>query len=73
MQPEEWQTIPTRLPLERVVNVAQAGFDVVLADLGSHFALSDLSPMLKSARMILMVVEAEMCRRCGPCRSACWH
>jgi pilus assembly protein CpaE len=58
MQPEEWQTIPTA-PLERVVNVAQAGFDVVLADLGSHFA-SDLSSVLKSARMILMVVEANV-------------
>ncbi|MGD0963720.1 MAG: hypothetical protein ABSA57_07435 [Candidatus Acidiferrales bacterium] len=58
MQPEEWQKIPTE-PLSRVVNVAQAGFDVVLADLGSHFA-SDLSPMLTTARMILMVVEANV-------------
>ena len=45
MQPEEWQTIPTA-PLERVVNVAQAGFDIVFADLGSHFS-SDLSPVLR--------------------------
>lgn len=58
MQPEEWQTIPTA-PLERVVNVAQAGFDMVLADFGSHFS-SDLSPVLRSARMILMVVEANV-------------
>jgi pilus assembly protein CpaE len=58
MQPEEWQTIPTA-PLERVVNVAQAGFDVVLADFGSHFS-SDLSSVLRSARLILMVVEANV-------------
>jgi Flp pilus assembly CpaE family ATPase len=58
MQPEEWQNIPTE-PLNRVVNVAQAGFDIVLADLGSHFA-SDLSPLLKTARMILIVVEANV-------------
>jgi pilus assembly protein CpaE len=58
MQPEEWQNIPTA-PLERVVNVAQAGFDIVLADLGSHFS-SDLSQVLRSARMILMVVEANV-------------
>jgi pilus assembly protein CpaE len=58
MQPEEWQNIPTA-PLTRVVNVAQASFDVVLADMGSHFA-SDLGPMLTTARMILIVVEANV-------------
>jgi pilus assembly protein CpaE len=58
MQPEEWQSIPSE-PLERVVNVAQAGFDVVLADLGAYFS-SDLSPILNSARMILMVAEANV-------------
>jgi pilus assembly protein CpaE len=58
MQPEEWQGIPTA-PLERVVNVAQAGFDVVLVDLGAHFA-SDLAPILTSARMILMIAEANV-------------
>ena len=41
MQPEEWQTIPAE-PLERVVNVAQTEFEIVLADLGAHFS-SDLS------------------------------
>jgi len=58
MQPEEWQNIPTA-PLDRVVNVAQTGFDVVLADMGSYFS-SDLSPVLKSARMILIVVEVDV-------------
>ena len=58
LQPEEWQTIPVA-PLERVVNVAQAGFDVVLADLGSRFS-SDFGPILHSARMILMIAEANV-------------
>ncbi len=58
MQPEEWQSIPTA-PLERVVNVAQASADVVLVDLGAHFA-SDLAPILTSARMILMIAEANV-------------
>src|ERR1700690_1821556 len=58
MQPEEWQSIPTE-PLNRVINVAQAGFDMVLADIGSHFA-SDLSPILTSARIILIVAEANV-------------
>src|ERR1700691_4219904 len=40
---EEWQNMPTA-PLDRVVNVAQAGFDTVIADLGSHFS-PELSPM----------------------------
>jgi pilus assembly protein CpaE len=55
---EEWQNMPAA-PLDRVVNVAQAGFDTVIADLGSHFS-PELSPMLKSARMILIVVEANV-------------
>ena len=58
MQPEEWQTIQLG-PLERVMNVAQASFDVVLADVGSQFS-SEWSPMLQSARMILMVAEANV-------------
>jgi pilus assembly protein CpaE len=58
LQPEEWQTIPVA-PLERVVNVAQAGFDVVLADVGSRFS-SDFAGILKSARMILMIAEANV-------------
>ncbi len=58
LQPEEWQTIPVA-PLERVVNVAQAGFDVVLADVGSRFS-SDFAGIIKTARMILMVAEANV-------------
>jgi len=58
LQPEEWQNIPTA-PLDRVVNVAQTSFDMVLADLGSYFS-SDLSSLLRSARMILIVAEANV-------------
>lgn len=58
LQPEEWQDISTA-PLDRVVNVAQAGFEIVVADLGSHFS-SDLIPVLKAARMVLIVVEANV-------------
>jgi pilus assembly protein CpaE len=58
LQPEEWQTIQvTRL--ERVVNVAQASFEMVLADMGTQFS-SDWGPILHSARMILLVAEANV-------------
>jgi pilus assembly protein CpaE len=58
LQPEEWQTIPTA-SLERVANVAQTSFDMVLADMGSQFS-SDWSSLLRSARMILIVAEANV-------------
>jgi len=58
LQPEEWQTISVP-PLERVINVCQANFDIVLADLGSQFS-SDWSPVLQTARMILLVAEANV-------------
>jgi pilus assembly protein CpaE len=57
-QPEEWQTIAVP-PLERIVNVAQNTFDVVLVDIGSQFS-SDWSAILKMARMILTVAEANV-------------
>jgi pilus assembly protein CpaE len=56
--PEEWQAIPI-LPIERIVNVAQASFDMVLADLGTQFS-SEWSSVLTRARMILMVAEANV-------------
>jgi pilus assembly protein CpaE len=58
MVPEEWQSIPIE-PMERIVNVAQASFDTVLADLGSQFS-SEWSSVLNKARMILMVAEANV-------------
>ena len=58
LQPEEWQTIPIA-PMERVVNIDQASFDVVVADLGSQFS-SDWIPVLSKSRMILMVAEANV-------------
>ncbi len=57
-QPEEWQSIAVP-PLERVVNVAQNNFDIVLVDMGSQFS-SEWSSMLRAARMILIVAEANV-------------
>ncbi len=57
-QPEEWQTIAVP-QLERVVNVAQNNFDMVLLDMGSQFSI-EWSPILKMARMILIVAEANV-------------
>lgn len=57
-QPEEWQAIAVA-PLERVVNVAQNNFDIVLLDMGSQFS-SEWSPVLQLARMILVVAEANV-------------
>lgn len=57
-QPEEWQTIATP-PLERVVNVAQSMFDMVLLDLGSQFS-SEWSTILRMAQTILVVAEANV-------------
>jgi pilus assembly protein CpaE len=57
-QPEEWQSIDVNL-LDRVVNVAQNSFDIVLLDMGSQFS-SDWSPILRGARMILIVSEANV-------------
>ncbi len=57
-QPEEWQSINVAA-LERVVNVAQNNFDMVLVDMGSQFS-GEWSPILKMARMILIVSETNV-------------
>ncbi len=57
-QPEEWQAIATP-PLERVVNVAQSIFDIVLVDLGTQFS-SEWSTILRMAQTILVVAEANV-------------
>jgi pilus assembly protein CpaE len=57
-QPEEWQSIDVK-GLDRAVNVAQNAFDVVLLDMGSQFS-SDWSSILRMARMILIVAEANV-------------
>jgi pilus assembly protein CpaE len=57
-QPEEWQTIPVSV-MERVVNVAQNDFEVVLLDMGSQFS-SEWSPILRTARMVMIVAEANV-------------
>jgi len=57
-QPEEWQSIDVR-NLDRAVNVAQNSFDVVLLDIGSQLS-ADWSSLLRKARMILLVAEANV-------------
>ncbi|HTU33989.1 MAG TPA: AAA family ATPase [Candidatus Acidoferrum sp.] len=57
-QPEEWQRIPVPV-LERVVNVAQNSFDVVLLDMGSQFS-SEWSSILGMARMVMIIAEANV-------------
>jgi pilus assembly protein CpaE len=57
-QPEEWEKIDVNV-LDRVVNVAQNAFDVVLLDIGSQFS-TDWGSVLRSARMILIVAEANV-------------
>jgi len=57
-QPEEWQDIDVNV-LDRVVNVAQNSFDVVLVDMGSQFS-SEWSAVLRMARLILIVAEANV-------------
>ena len=57
-QPEEWQSIDVK-NLDRAVNVAQNSFDVMLLDLGSQLS-ADWSALLRKARMILIVAEANV-------------
>jgi pilus assembly protein CpaE len=57
-QPEEWQSIPIPM-LDRVVNVAQNNFEMVLVDMGTQFS-SEWSSILRMARMILIVAEANV-------------
>jgi pilus assembly protein CpaE len=57
-QPEEWQDIDVAM-LDRVVNVAQNSFDIVLVDMGSQFS-SEWSAILRMARLILIVAEANV-------------
>lgn len=58
LHPEQWQSIPASL-LNRVANVAQTNFDMVVADLGSQFG-SDWTTVLEAARMILLVTETNV-------------
>jgi pilus assembly protein CpaE len=58
MHPEEWNNIHVA-SLQRVVNVAQAAFDMVLVDIGVQFS-SEWADMLRDARMILMIAESNV-------------
>src|ERR1043166_1095529 len=57
-QPEEWQSIDVNV-VDRVVNVTQNSFDIVLLDMGSQFS-TDWNTILRMARMILIVAEANV-------------
>jgi pilus assembly protein CpaE len=57
-QPEEWQNVSVGV-LDRVINVAQNLFDIVLLDMGSQFS-ADWVTILRMARMILIVAEANV-------------
>jgi pilus assembly protein CpaE len=57
-QPEEWQSIDVNV-LDRVVNVTQNAFDIVLLDIGSQFS-AEWATILRMARMILIVAEANV-------------
>ncbi|HEV2420442.1 MAG TPA: AAA family ATPase [Candidatus Acidoferrales bacterium] len=56
--PEEWQAIAAP-SLERLVNVAQNSFDIVLLDIGSQLS-ADWTQVLRMARMVLIVSEANV-------------
>jgi pilus assembly protein CpaE len=56
--PEVWQSIPASL-LDRIANVAQTSFEMVLADLGPQFN-SDWAQMFRASRMILLVTETNV-------------
>jgi pilus assembly protein CpaE len=57
-QPEEWQSIDVGV-LDRLVNVTQNAFDVVLLDMGAQFS-TEWVTILRMARMILIVAEANV-------------
>jgi pilus assembly protein CpaE len=56
--PEAWHNIHVT-PVLRVVNVAQADFDLVVLDMGAQFS-PEWNRVLQSARTILVVVEANV-------------
>lgn len=57
-QPEEWEAIAVP-PLERVLNVAQSSFDMVVVDVGVQFS-SEWSSVLRMARTVLLVTEVSV-------------
>jgi pilus assembly protein CpaE len=58
LHPEGWQNIPVTRIL-RVVNVAQADFDLAVLDMGAQFS-SEWNAILQTARTILVVAEANV-------------
>ncbi|MEJ2006944.1 MAG: AAA family ATPase [Acidobacteriota bacterium] len=56
--PDEWQEVMPSALL-RVVNVAQSCCSHLLMDLGSSYSM-ELRPLLRMARMVMMVAEADV-------------
>jgi len=56
--PEEWERL-TPAALARVVNVAYSTCEYVVMDSGAHYT-SEWSPMLRTARALLLVAEASV-------------
>ncbi len=55
---DEWDRI-SPVALARVINVAQSGFDLVVADLGTNCS-SEWAPVLRLARQIVLVTETNV-------------
>jgi pilus assembly protein CpaE len=58
LHPEQWDKVHVGA-LRRVVNVAQAGYEMVVLDVGTQFS-AQWSELLREARMILMIAEANV-------------
>jgi pilus assembly protein CpaE len=58
LHPDGWRNIPVA-PILRVVNVAQAGFDLAVLDMGPQFS-AEWNAVLQTARTILVVAEANV-------------
>ena len=58
VDPDDWFSIPTP-SLTRVVNVAQGCSNYLLMDVGSSYS-ADWKPVIRLARMIILVAEADV-------------
>jgi pilus assembly protein CpaE len=54
-QPEEWERLPVNA-IERVLNVARSGFEVVVVDCGTQFS-TDWASIYRSAGSVVLVAE----------------
>ncbi len=57
-QPEEWERLPVNA-IERVLNVARSGFEVVVADCGAQFS-TEWASIYRSAGSVVLVAETNV-------------